>query len=117
MPTKKQAIAALILCQYITNNYQKVRLFRFDPDRKLTYIITGSKGNIEAIVYPDGSWKYDDEGGTLQELRDAILARRDDRQAWEDYASYPRDRSYFVSADTPTSEQEGIIKGLFLKNS
>ena len=117
MPTKEQAIAALILCQYITNNYQQVRLFRFDRDRQLTYIITGSKSNIEAIVYPDGSWRYNDELGTLQELRETVLAGRDDSEAWQRYVSYPRDNSYFVPPNTPTSEQEGIIKGLLMKNS
>jgi len=117
MPTKEQAIAALILCQQITNNYQQVRLFRFDADRQLSYIITGSQGNIEAIVYPDGSWMYNDEAGTLQELRESVLARRDDAEAWEKYVSYPRDNSYSVPPNTPTSEWEGILKGLFLKNS
>ena len=117
MPTKEQAISALILCQHITNNYQQVRLFRFDRERKLTYIITGSKGNIEAIVYPDGTWRYNDEVGTLQELRESVLKNRNDSEIWDRYASYPRDNSYLVPPGTSTSEQEGIIKGLFLKNS
>lgn len=117
MPTKEQALTAFILCQHITNNDRLVRLFRFDRDRQLTYIITGSKGNIEAIVYPDGSWMYNDEAGTLQELRASVLARRDDTEVWERYVSYPRDNSYLVPPDTSTSEWEGIFKGLFSKNS
>jgi thymidylate kinase len=49
---------------------------------------------------------------TLNELRRYVLAHRDDREAWDEFAARPRPNAVIVSADTPVEEQERIIKEL-----
>jgi hypothetical protein len=39
MPTAEQAIKAAILCQYLSNYYQPIHLFRFDEERLEIFII------------------------------------------------------------------------------
>jgi hypothetical protein len=48
----------------------------------------------------------------LNELRRYVLAHRDDREAWDEFAARPRPNAVMVSADTPVEEQELIIKEL-----
>jgi hypothetical protein len=49
---------------------------------------------------------------TLNELRRYVLAHRDDREAWDEFAARPRPNAVMVAADTPVAEQERIIKEL-----
>lgn len=49
---------------------------------------------------------------TLNELRQYVLAHRDDREAWDEFAARPRPNAVIVPADTPLEEQERIIKEL-----
>ena len=49
---------------------------------------------------------------TLNELRRYVLAHRDDREAWNEFAARPRPNAVMVSADTPVEEQERIVKEL-----
>lgn len=49
---------------------------------------------------------------TLNELRRYVLAHRDDREAWEEFAARPRPNAVIVPADTPLEEQERILKEL-----
>jgi hypothetical protein len=48
----------------------------------------------------------------LNELRRYVLAHRDDRATWDEFAARPRPNPIMVSADTPIEEQERIIKDL-----
>jgi hypothetical protein len=49
---------------------------------------------------------------TLNELRQYVLAYRDDQEAWDEFAARPRPNAVIVPADTPLEEQERIIKEL-----
>jgi hypothetical protein len=49
---------------------------------------------------------------TLNELRQYVLAHRDDKEAWAEFAARPRPNAVMVSANTPMEEQERIIKEL-----
>ena len=49
---------------------------------------------------------------TLNSLRRYVLAHRDDKEAWGEFAARPRPNAVMVSADTPIEEQERIIKEL-----
>jgi hypothetical protein len=49
---------------------------------------------------------------TLNELRQYVLAHRDDREAWNEFAARPRPNAIIVPADTPVAEQERIVKDL-----
>ena len=48
----------------------------------------------------------------LNELRRYVLAHRDDKEAWNEFAARPRPNATLVPADTPIEEQERIIKEL-----
>jgi hypothetical protein len=48
----------------------------------------------------------------LKELRQYVLAHRDDKEAWDEFAARPRPNAVIVTADTPIEEQERIIKEL-----
>ena len=48
----------------------------------------------------------------LNELRRYVLAHRDDKEAWDEFAARPRPNAVMVSVDTPVEEQERIIKEL-----
>jgi hypothetical protein len=48
----------------------------------------------------------------LNELRQYVLAHRDDIEAWHEFATRPRPNATIVAADTPVEEQERIIKEL-----
>jgi hypothetical protein len=48
----------------------------------------------------------------LNELRRYVLAHRDDREAWNEFAARPRPNAVMVPAGTPVEEQERIIKEL-----
>jgi hypothetical protein len=61
MPTREQAIKAVILCQYLSNGYQPLYFFRYDPKRKEIFVIAGATEEIEYIIYPDGNWRFTDE--------------------------------------------------------
>jgi hypothetical protein len=53
---------------------------------------------------------------TINELRRYVLAHRDDKEAWDEFAARPRPNAVMVSADTPVEEQERIIKELVDRN-
>ena len=52
----------------------------------------------------------------LNELRRYVLAHRDNREAWDEFAARPRPNAIMVPADTPIEEQERIIKELVDRN-
>jgi hypothetical protein len=52
----------------------------------------------------------------LKELRQYVLAHRDDREAWNEFAARPRPNAIMIPADTPIEEQERIIKELVDRN-
>ena len=49
---------------------------------------------------------------TLKELRQYVLAHRDDQEAWDEFAARPRPNAVIVPADTPLEVQERLIKDL-----
>lgn len=56
--------------------------------------------------------KPDFQAMTLNELRQYVLAHREDREAWDEFAARPRPNAVTVLANTPVEEQERIIKEL-----
>lgn len=49
---------------------------------------------------------------TLNELRHYVLKHRDDREAWDEYASRPRPNATRIPADIPEEEQQRIFEDL-----
>ena len=56
--------------------------------------------------------KHNFQAMTINELRRYVLAHRDDREAWNQFAARPLPNAIMVPADTPIEEQERIIKEL-----
>ncbi|MGL5131566.1 MAG: DUF6888 family protein [Planktothrix sp.] len=55
-PTDQQARSCLIVCQYLSNCYQDIHLFRFDSQTGEVYILAGE--DIEIIVLSTGIWEF-----------------------------------------------------------
>lgn len=58
MPTKIQMLKAIVVCQWLSNFYRPIYLFRYDQKRQEIYIIAGEQENIEITIFNDGSWRY-----------------------------------------------------------
>lgn len=63
-------------------------------------------GDLRAMNKPDFKKM------SFTELRKYVLAHREDREAWDEYANRPRPNSILVTADISVTEQERIIGNL-----
>lgn len=61
MPTAAQALKAVTLCQWLSNGYQPIELFRYDSITKQIYMIAGVKEGIEIIIVEDGHWEFTED--------------------------------------------------------
>ncbi len=63
MPTHDQAIAAVCICQSLSNMLQLIYLFRYDPVYKYIYVLAGVNEGIEVTIFENGKWEFyqDDE--------------------------------------------------------
>jgi hypothetical protein len=55
-PTNEQAQACLQVCQWLSNCYKDIHLFRFDLQTGDVYILAGDE--LEIIVPPNGLWEF-----------------------------------------------------------
>jgi hypothetical protein len=55
-PTNEQAQACLHVCQWLSNCYKDIHLFRFDRQTGDVYILAGDE--LEIIVPPNGLWEF-----------------------------------------------------------
>ncbi len=58
MPTTAQSIQSVILCQWFSNAYQPINIFRYDTKFKTIYIQGGVNDNIPLIIDSDGNWRF-----------------------------------------------------------
>ena len=58
MPTASQSIQAVILCQWLSNGYQPINIFRYDSKLKMIYIQGGVNDEIALVIYSDGNWRF-----------------------------------------------------------
>ena len=61
MLTPEQAIQSVILCQWFSNGYQPINVFRFDAKLKTVYIQGGITDSIVIVIFSDGSWRFYDD--------------------------------------------------------
>ncbi len=61
MPTTEQAIKAVILCQYLSNGYKPINVFRYDSKYKTIYIQAGEQEGIALVILSDGNWRFENE--------------------------------------------------------
>ena len=55
-PTVDQAFACLRACQWLSNCYKDIHLFRFDVQTGDVYILAGDE--LQIIVPPNGLWNF-----------------------------------------------------------
>jgi hypothetical protein len=56
--TAAQSIQAVILCQWLSNGYQPINIFRYDSKLKTIYIQGGANDEIALVIYSDGNWRF-----------------------------------------------------------
>ena len=54
MPTEKQMLQAMVTCQWLSNFYRPIYLFRYDERIQQIFIIAGEQENIEVTIFADG---------------------------------------------------------------
>ena len=54
-------MACVRVCQWLSNGYQSINLFRYDTSKEIVYIIAGGNDEIKIIVPPNGEWEFEDE--------------------------------------------------------
>ena len=59
MPTKKQMLQSIVTCQWLSNFYRPIYLFRYDERIQQIFIIAGEQENIEVTIFADGQWRYE----------------------------------------------------------
>ena len=59
MPTVNQMRQAMIICQYLSNFYRLIHLFKYDGDREEIFIIAEEQETIEIKIFKDGTWRYE----------------------------------------------------------
>jgi hypothetical protein len=58
LPTQKQSNTAVFLCQLLSNLYQPIQIFRYDPTLKTLYIQTRAADEIALIIKEGGNWDF-----------------------------------------------------------
>lgn len=59
MPTPKQMLACIRVCQTLSNCYLDIHLFRFDAKRGELYILAGQ--SIGLTIFKNGFWEFDND--------------------------------------------------------
>jgi len=55
-PTNEQAQSCLRVCQWLSNCYMNIELFRFNERTGIVYILAGD--DLEVEVLRDGNWRF-----------------------------------------------------------
>jgi hypothetical protein len=55
LPTAAQAIKAVVLCQWLSNGYQPINIFRYDSKLGTIYIQAGATDGISIVIFTDGN--------------------------------------------------------------
>lgn len=56
-PTAEQALACVRVCQWLSNCYLDIHLFRFNDQAGYVFILAGDE--LQIIVFPDGLWRFE----------------------------------------------------------
>jgi hypothetical protein len=61
MPTRKQALASVRVCQMLSNGYQPIHVFRYNQNTKTVFILAGVTESLEVLIFFDGQWRFNDD--------------------------------------------------------
>ncbi|MCV3214011.1 hypothetical protein OGM63_10875 [Plectonema radiosum NIES-515] len=56
-PTAEQALACVRVCQWLSNCYLDIHLFRFNDQEGYLFILAGD--DLQIIVFPSGNWRFE----------------------------------------------------------
>lgn len=57
-PTAVQNFQSVCLCQSLSDFYQPIWLFRYDPGTREVFILAGVNEVIQIRVFNNGSWRF-----------------------------------------------------------
>lgn len=58
-PTTPQALMCVIICQYLSNFYQEIQLFRFSDTTGNVFILASDE--LQILIFHDGTWRFVNE--------------------------------------------------------
>ncbi|MCY7283589.1 MAG: hypothetical protein LH679_09115 [Cyanobacteria bacterium CAN_BIN43] len=58
MPTIEQAFACVRVCQMLSNGFQPIHVFRYNPKTKIVFVLAGVTESMEILIYSDGIWRF-----------------------------------------------------------
>ncbi|BAZ04320.1 hypothetical protein NIES3974_09530 [Calothrix sp. NIES-3974] len=61
MPTVEQAFACVRVCQMLSDGYQPIYVFRYNPNTKTVFILAGVTESLEILVFSSGQWRFNDD--------------------------------------------------------
>ena len=63
MLTAEQAFSCVRVCQMLSNLYQVIYLFRYDPNLKTVFILAKNQNNdeLQIIIFSNGIWRFIDD--------------------------------------------------------
>jgi hypothetical protein len=64
LPTEKQKDTAIFVCQLLSNLFQPIWLFRYDPVYKHIFLIAGREESIEITILENGIWEFNQNDET-----------------------------------------------------
>jgi hypothetical protein len=59
MPTVKQMLACVRVCQTLSNFYLDIHLFRYDLKQEKFYILAGA--SLGVTIFSNGNWEFDED--------------------------------------------------------
>ncbi len=51
-------MACVRVCQWLSNGFQVIHVFRYDSTRKVVYILAGANESLQIIIPPNGLWEF-----------------------------------------------------------
>lgn len=63
-PTVEQGFACIRVCQWLSNGFQPIYVFRFDDKTGEIFILAGVNEGIEVVVFRNGLWEFNNNEQT-----------------------------------------------------
>jgi hypothetical protein len=60
MLTVDQAFASVRVCQMLSNGFQSIHVFRYNPITRDVFVLAGVTESIEIVIPPNGLWRFID---------------------------------------------------------
>jgi hypothetical protein len=61
MPTAEQAFACVRVCQMLSDGYQPIHVFRYNPNTQTVFILAGVTESLEILVFSSGQWRFNND--------------------------------------------------------